>query len=272
MYSRLSWNRTTRTFSLPRWTGLYVRNNATRTTATVAVKDALTDLEERHRQVRAEASALSRALYRLCMRSAEFIRKGNEADYAEFAAREEKQLKDMVDLASDERLSGIVSMLPPVEPESELQSRSEYYAQYTRENFFAEADCLVVIELRNQENLGTPETRAIPQPQQFARYFHYLREGDRQRKWLLEDMKFEDPYHFDLDRVNRLEEQVRQLIEAKEKLEWNLLSPEEQHKANQAQMDYENYDTDEEAFTDDEDDEDIPIRFSNPHRRTDAED
>jgi hypothetical protein len=197
-----------------------------------------------------EASALTRSLYRLCLRSAKHIRQGNVHDAAEFAAREEKQLQDMVELSTDERLSGIISMLPPVEPEAELQSRSEYYAQYANECFFAESDCLTVQEQPN----GGP---SIPHEQQFARYFHYLRQGENHRQWLLQDMKFDDPFLFNLDRVNRLEKRVSELIQAEAEFRWNQLTPEQQRETIQAQKAYEDYDSDEEAFSDEDDDEEL---------------
>lgn len=200
------------------------------------------------KQVLDEAAAMTRSLYRLCMRSVKLIRRGNDADRAEFAAREQKQLDDMAQVSQDERLSGIISMLPPVEPDAELRARSEYYSQYTAENFFAESDCLLV---HDDDDNGM----RVPDQAQFARYFYHLRKGEKDRQWLLQDMKFDDPYRLDLDRVQLLEDRVRELTDAHAAYQWQQLDPETQREIQQAKLDYETYDSDEEAFTDDDDDD-----------------
>lgn len=239
---------------------------STTTTVTRASSTTITadDLRRRNEQVLAEASALTRSLYRLCMRSAKLIRQGNEADATEFAAREEKQIRDMTEVAGDERLSGVVSMLPPVEPQAELQARSEYYAQYTNENFFAESD-----GLKTSDDVGDDDVAAIPDEGMFARYFYHLRKGEEHRKWLLEDMKFEDPYQFDLERVDRLEARVRDLLQFQASYRWQQLDPQQRQAIEQAQLDLDTYDSDEEAFSDEEEDDDSepPIRHKNRNRR-----
>jgi hypothetical protein len=127
-----------------------------------------------------EASALSRSLYRRCFRSIRHIRHGNEHDEAEFQRREEERLEKLDDqqrTQRDPRLS-MLSMLPPVNRKDELRSRAEYYQQYTRENFVQESDCLEHAVLRE----GHVE-----------RFVYLVRRGDDNRKWLLKDMKFDDP-------------------------------------------------------------------------------
>lgn len=223
---------------------------------------SVSNLAQNQEDILQEASALTRSLYRLCMRSVKLIRQGNEHDAAEFASREEKQMQDMMESSENgnEHLSGVVSMLPPVQPEAELQSRSEYYAQYTNENFFAESDCLRVAE--GQEG---------PDESQFARYFYHLRKGEEHRTWLLQDMKFTDVYRFDLARVDRLEERVKELLEEQRRIQWEKMDPKQKLDAQQAQKDYEEYNSEDEAFSDDEeeeeDDKDIPIHYKNKNRR-----
>lgn len=231
-----------------------------RSTATRHLTGA--SLAQNQREILEEASALTRSLYRLCMRSVKLIRQGNEADAAEFAAREEKQMEDMIRAAEpaknpdDERLAGVISMLPPVEPEAELKARSEYYAQYTNENFFAESDCLRPLE------------GDVPSEGQFTRYFYHLRKGEDHRKWLLEDMKFQDPFQFDLKRVDRLEERVKNFLENRQQFQLQQMTPEEVRELEQARKDMDEYDTDEEAFSDEEDDEDdVRIHYKNQNRR-----
>ena len=219
-------------------------------------------LDHQGREILEEASALTRSLYRLCMRSAKFVKQGNDADAAEFAAREEKQLRSMSEIASDERLSGVISMLPPVDPAAELQARSEYYAQYTNENFFAESDCLRT----------SGGGRSIPDEAMFARYFYQIRKGEEHRQWLLKDMEFDDPYQFDFERVNRLEEKVRELHKSLALHEWEQMDPQQRQAAEQAQHDFDTYDSDEEAFSDDEDDDEPRIFHKNRHRRIDYDD
>ena len=225
------------------------------------------DLQRQCQEVLDEASALTRSLYRLCMRSVKLIRQGNHVDAADFKAREEKQLEDMFQVSKDERLSGIISMLPPVEPEAELHARSEYYAQYTSENFFAESDCLAAVAKPEEDDV-----LGVPEPSQFARYFYHLRKGEEHRQWLLQDMKFADPFTFDLERVQRLEDRVRDLTQAHADYQWQHLEPEQRREMEQAQLEYDTYDSDQEAFSDDEDDDETPtIRYRNRRRRLEDE-
>ena len=251
--------------------------STTAATTTKMTMPAITaaDLQRQRQDVLQEAAALTRSLYRLCMRSVKLIAAGNDADQKEFEEREERQLQEMTEsIASDERLSGIISMLPPVNPAAELHARSQYYAQYTAENFIAEMDCL---RSSNTDEQGNDNDIVVdlPDQNQFARYFYYLRKGEEDRKWLLQDMKFDNPYQFDLERVDRLEDQVKALFQAKQAYEWQQLAPEQQRDIQQAQRELEDYDTDEEAFSDDEsDDEDgyRPMRYKNPDARLDEND
>lgn len=151
------------------------------------------DLEAERAALLAEAKGLTLSLYRTIVRSVRVIRHGNEHDELEFQARETKRKEKRKDAAADVRLS-MLSMLPPVDRVDELRSRAEYYQQYARENFVQESDCLD----RHDDGAAWD----------VARYLNHLRRGEEQRKWLLADMKFTDPYaaqsssFFDLDRVD----------------------------------------------------------------------
>lgn len=250
---------------------------ATTATTTTTAYNSRHRLAQEQEAILQEASSLTRSLYRLCMRSAQFIRKGNEHDAADFAEREEKQLQEMDssirtkpgsddDQALKERLAGVISMLPPVNPEAELEARSEYYMQYTSENFIAESDCLEIKSFHSGSN-----SNSSPDEAQFARYFYHLRKGEEHRTWLLEDMKFEDPFaqQFDLARVDQLEERVHEFLQEQRRVEWQEMDPQEKREIEQAQREYEDYDSDEEAFSDDEDDDDdVPmIRYKNRNQR-----
>lgn len=148
---------------------------------------------KQHQLLLGEASALSRSLYRLCLRSVRVIRKGNDNDEKEFVERERKRLEQPKSSSGDARLS-FLSMLPPVDRTDELRSRAEYYTQYARELFVQESDCL-------------PAKPSEWSDQHVARYVHHLRTGNEHRKWLLSDMKFDDAFSisFDRARVDRFE-------------------------------------------------------------------
>ena len=132
-----------------------------------------------------EASALTRSLYRRCLRSVKVIRWGNEFDDKEFARREEE--------FANPSPGGMLSMAPPPNKEDELRSRAEYYQSYAREYFVQESDCLDNDPLREKD---------------ISRFLYYLRKGEKDRKWLLGDMMFQDPYKdtADMERIKNFEE------------------------------------------------------------------
>jgi len=115
----------------------------------------------------------------------------------------------------DIRLSSMLSMLPPVDREDELRSRSEYYLQYARENFVQESDCLDFQQQQQRHSLSSSSSssssartrRGWWSEQQIERFVHHVRKGNDHRKWLLADMKFDDPFAggFDSDRVDAFE-------------------------------------------------------------------
>jgi len=131
-----------------------------------------------------EAAFLSKSLYRSCIRSVRLIRWGNDFDEKEFERREEEW--------QNPTAGGVISMAPPPDKEDELRSRADYYHSYAREYFTQESDGLDDDPLLERD---------------FRRYLYYLRKGEKDRKWLLGDMMFPDPYKNSLDqeRVKRFE-------------------------------------------------------------------
>ena len=147
-----------------------------------------------------EASYLTKSLYRNCIRSVRLIRWGNAFDDKEFKRREEE--------FQNPTAGGVISMAPPPNKEDELQSRAEYYHSYTREYFTQESDCLENDPLLKRD---------------IRRYLYYLRKGEKDRKWLLGDMLFPDPFKnsFDKDRLKRFEDMSKKYFgeENKEELD-----------------------------------------------------
>lgn len=145
-----------------------------------------------------EAEYLTKSLYRNCLRSVRLIRWGNEFDDKEFERREEE--------FQNPTAGGVMSMAPPPNKEDELRSRAEYYHSYAREYFTQESDCLDNDPLQERD---------------IRRYLYYLRKGEKDRKWLLGDMMFPDPYKnsFDKERVNRFEELFKKYLNEDEEEE-----------------------------------------------------
>ena len=166
--------------------------------------DAIISLERS--ALLAEAGSMTRSLYRTCLRSVTVLRPGNDRDDADFAEREKAQLK-MFDDDGDDRNAGTdkgtASMAspfsPPVDRENELESRAEYYAEWARENFAQEMDCLATNPWREDD---------------VERYLHFLRVGEERRKWVLKDYGFEDPFEdrFDTGRVDRFEARATEFL------------------------------------------------------------
>jgi hypothetical protein len=119
----------------------------------------------------AHASELTRSLYRRCLRSIKVIRWGNDFDEMDFKKREEE--------FSNPTPGGRLSMAPPPNRDDELESRAEYYKSFARESFMNESDCLTNEPLIERD---------------VKRFLYYIRKGEKDRKWLLGDMLFADPY------------------------------------------------------------------------------
>lgn len=145
-----------------------------------------------------EAEYLTKSLYRNCLRSVRLIRWGNAFDDKEFERREEE--------FQNPTAGGVISMAPPPNREDELRSRAEYYYSFAREYFTQESDSLDNDPLVERD---------------FRRYLYYLRKGDKDRKWLLGDMMFPDPYKNSLDqeRVKRFEAMTKKYLGEEEEEE-----------------------------------------------------
>ena len=137
--------------------------------------------------LRRQAEVITKSLYRTCLRSIRHIRHGNKYDFEEFRKREEEFRNGKSDGG------GILSMAPPPNPEDELRSRAEYYHSYAREYFVQESDCLGYYNDPTTYGAGTNTATKLSQ-KDIDRYLYYVRKGEKDRRWLLGDMMFDDPY------------------------------------------------------------------------------
>ena len=209
------------------------------------------ELKEEREQLRQQAAALTRSLYRLCMRSVRIIRLGNAHDEKDFQQREQDRLAPK---KKDVRLS-MLSMLPPVDRKDELRSRAEYYMQYTRENFVQESDCLVTDDWKKDH---------------VSRYLFHLKRGDEHRKWLLMDMQFTDEYQhsFDMEGADQFEERAFAHVQKiQDQIEATLRPELRQHFRQESEEKTNSYtnnsataadDDDDGFFNDNDDDDDTP--------------
>jgi hypothetical protein len=165
-------------------------------------------LMDEHRIILEQIRWLTAQLYRRIIRSInKLIRPGNEHDVYEFQLREEKQRQSTT-------LSLVDSL--PIDRKEEMQSRTNYYLQYARENFIQNSDLLADL-IQPKLPTKSPLKSSVVSPyhihsdqQQLEceaellreeqydiveRYFYLLRQGEVHRQWLLKDMKFtHDPY------------------------------------------------------------------------------
>lgn len=151
--------------------------------------------DETRQELLLEAGAMSRSLFRTCLRCVKIMRQGNEHDEIDFVEREQNQFQTMKEAVA----SGTFSMAPPVDRENELSSRANYYHGHTREHFDGDSDCLKPDPWR-EENVDT--------------YLAVLRRGEYKRKWVMNDYKFHDVYlnAFDDRRVDKWEAKARELL------------------------------------------------------------
>jgi len=147
-----------------------------------------------------DAAYLTKSLYRRCLRSLKVIRWGNSFDDKEFEKRENE--------FQNPTAGSRISMSPPPNKDDELKSRAEYYHSYAREYFTQESDSL------DNEPLNDRDIR---------RYLYYLRKGEKDRRWLLGDMMFSDPYKDSIDqkRINKFESMSRKYLGEDEEEEDN---------------------------------------------------
>jgi hypothetical protein len=170
---------------------------AASTTTAVAATDPIPAVVTRE-DLRNEAEFLTKSLYRTCLRSVRVIRWGNAFDAKEFERREEE--------FQNPTAGGIMSMAPPPNKEDELRSRAEYYHSFAREYFTQESDSLDNDPLMERD---------------IKRYLYYLRKGEKDRKWLLGDMMFSDPYKNSLDqqRIQRFEAMSKRYLGKEDEVE-----------------------------------------------------
>ena len=141
-----------------------------------------------------EAGFLGRSLYRACLRSVNVLRPGNQYDEKDFKAREEQQY-------SEDHAGGAVifSMEPPVNRDNELQSRADYYYTHMRENYNSDSQCL---------------DRDPWKEHDVEVFLHFLRTGEKRRRYVLKDYRFKDPYRsmYDAERIKQFETRAADLL------------------------------------------------------------
>jgi hypothetical protein len=142
-----------------------------------------------------EAGFMARSFFRACLRSIKLMRPGNEHDEKEFREREEKQFSRL----DDENTDMMFSMQPPVNRENELKSRASYYHAHLREHINSDSQCLNSEPWREQD---------------IEVFLHFLRTGEKRRRYVLKDYRFDDPYKslFDNERIKRFEERANALL------------------------------------------------------------
>jgi hypothetical protein len=137
-----------------------------------------------------EAASLTKSMYRICLRSVNLIRPGNEMDEKDFQKRHEEFRHPKGGMSSMS-----MSSRPP-NREDELESRAAYYYSFCRESFLQESDCLEEDPLKWKN---------------IQRFVYFLKKADQDRKWLLADMMFPDPYKTALsqERIQQFEDMAR---------------------------------------------------------------
>lgn len=138
---------------------------------------------------------MARSLFRACLRSIKLMRPGNEHDEKEFREREEKQFSRL----EDDNTDMMFSMQPPVNRENELSSRASYYLAHLREHINSDSQCLTSDPWKEHD---------------VEVFLHYLRTGEKRRRYVLKDYRFDDPYRslFDNERVKRFEARANALL------------------------------------------------------------
>jgi phage terminase Nu1 subunit (DNA packaging protein) len=138
-----------------------------------------------------EAGAMTRSLFRICLRSIRLMRKGNEHDEKRFSELEGKQIKDLEE--------GVLSASPPVNREDEMKSRADYYTDVARERIYRSAQCMDLNPLSDED---------------LHEYIHHLRQGEKHRRWVLAEYKFSDPCPnaFDYLRADAFEQRSKKYL------------------------------------------------------------
>ena len=162
--------------------------------------------QEEHDRLVQEAFALSRSLYRHCWRSIRLIRHGNATDRADFAQRQQAWLEQQQTTTTTTQRSStelsFLSMMPPLNYQDELQSRSAYYQQYLREHFVQESDCFhqaTTTTTSRMQRAGGGGRKQRPHHTSgwvlsegsITRFHKLLHQGYQQREWLLRDLQYD---------------------------------------------------------------------------------
>jgi len=121
----------------------------------------------------------------------------------------------------------------PVNRKEELNSRVNYYYNWARELIEQESD--IFICEKEDENLTKD---------QVMRYFHFLRDGEEKRIFVLQKYDYKDPCS-NLLCVNDIDELENSMM--------NLIRYQNRHQT----TDYTFYESDNSIFNDDDDDDDI---------------
>lgn len=167
-----------------------------------------------------EAGFLARSLYRACIRSIKLMLPG--VDEADFKDREERQFASL----KDENGGMFFSMRPPVDRNNELRSRAEYYHAHLRENFNSDSQCL------DRDPWNEHDVQAC---------LHFLRHGEKSRRYILKDYRFDDPYSFmyDVERINKFEARAVELLRDTYKASGRMLLADTKPEDNETQYDRE---------------------------------
>lgn len=130
------------------------------------------------------------------------MRQGNAHDEESFRTREDEQRKRMMNIQNFS-FDDDMSMDVPVDREDELRSRADYYIDSGKEQIFEESDCL-----------DDDPWLEISMKQNVSRFLRFLRKGEKQRRWVLKEFKFKDPYvdNSDKKRLANWEEKAWQLL------------------------------------------------------------
>eukprot|EP00592_Proboscia_alata_P008322 CAMPEP_0194356878 /NCGR_PEP_ID=MMETSP0174-20130528/4446_1 /TAXON_ID=216777 /ORGANISM="Proboscia alata, Strain PI-D3" /LENGTH=330 /DNA_ID=CAMNT_0039126661 /DNA_START=140 /DNA_END=1132 /DNA_ORIENTATION=+ len=148
------------------------------------------------------ARSLTLSLWRRSLRSVNHMRQGNAHDEESFQTREDEQRKRMMNIQNFS-FDDDMSMDVPVDREDELRSRADYYIDSGKEQIFEESDCL-----------DDDPWLEISMKQNVSRFLRFLRKGEKQRRWVLKEFKFKDPYvdNSDKERLSNWEEKAWQLL------------------------------------------------------------
>lgn len=200
------------------------KDHVTTTHATSTMSLSLQDTASLQTTLLYEASYLTRALYRKCLRSIKLLAGASDRDEENFAARESNRF-------DDDRVTSM--MTPPVDRQNELQSRFEYYKAFARENFDGHFNLLGMhgfyigndgnmtqglggtsmqggyqYQGENRRSVGPNSAKRekhsgltsnndtvehyVWREEQIDQFVYLIRSGEEKRQWILNDYGFDD--------------------------------------------------------------------------------